>query len=39
MKKFIQFVIAMFEIYGESLANDKGDNFERMAQRQTCERF
>ena len=39
MKKFIQFIIAMFEIYGEVLASDKGDSFERVAQRHTCEKF
>lgn len=39
MKKFIQFVIAMFEIYGEAVASGKGDSFERVAQRNTCEKF
>lgn len=39
MKKFIQFIIAMFKIYGEALASDKGNNFERVAQRHTCEKF
>lgn len=39
MKKFIQFIIAMFEIYGEALASNGGDSFERVAQRHTCEKF